>query len=249
MRILIKKESVSLDFTDLEIPRWSIYRIGGIMVIRTEKLCKFYGTEENQIRALDEVSIKVQKGEFIALIGKSGSGKSTLLNMMGGLDNPTAGKIYIGDVEISGMNAEALTKMRRSKIGFIFQNYNLIPVLNVYENIVLPVQLDGKKPDEAYIESILKTLELSSKKTSLPASLSGGQQQRVAIARALANKPEIVLADEPTGNLDAAMGNEVIAMLKQMNEKYNQTIIIVTHDQEIAEQMGRTIRIVDGRAL
>lgn len=219
------------------------------MVIRTVNLCKFYGSEENQVRALDNVNIEVAKGEFIAIIGKSGSGKSTLLNMIGGLDRPTSGEILIGEEDISDLNDEALTKMRRAKIGFIFQNYNLIPVLNVYENIVLPVQLDGKKPDEQYIGSILKTLELSSKKSSLPASLSGGQQQRVAIARALANKPELVLADEPTGNLDAAMGAEVIAMLKKMNELYKQTIVIVTHDQDIVRKMDRIIRIVDGRAI
>ena len=206
------------------------------MVIETKDLCKYYGDGNNRVKALDQVSVEVEKGEFIGVVGKSGSGKSTLLNMIGGLDHPTRGTIRIGDEDISEMNDEQLTKMRRSKIGFIFQNYNLMPVLNVYENIILPVQLDGKKADKEYIDFLLETLGLEEKKKSLPASLSGGQQQRTAIARALANKPEIVLADEPTGNLDAVTGGEVIGMLRHMNEVLGQTIIIVTHDRDIAKE-------------
>lgn len=219
------------------------------MVIETKDLCKYYGDGNNRVKALDQVSVEVEKGEFIGVVGKSGSGKSTLLNMIGGLDHPTRGTIRIGDEDISEMNDEQLTKMRRSKIGFIFQNYNLMPVLNVYENIILPVQLDGKKADKEYIDFLLETLGLEEKKKSLPASLSGGQQQRTAIARALANKPEIVLADEPTGNLDAVTGGEVIGMLLHMNEVLGQTIIIVTHDRDIAKELKRIIKVVDGRVL
>lgn len=219
------------------------------MVIATKDLCKYYGDGNNRVKALDQVSVEVEKGEFIGVVGKSGSGKSTLLNMIGGLDHPTRGTIRIGDEDISEMNDEQLTKMRRSKIGFIFQNYNLMPVLNVYENIILPVQLDGKKADKEYIDFLLETLGLEEKKKSLPASLSGGQQQRTAIARALANKPEIVLADEPTGNLDAVTGGEVIGMLRHMNEVLGQTIIIVTHDRDIAKELKRIIKVVDGRVL
>lgn len=220
----------------------------GNRIIKTNKLCKYYGEGNNVVHALDNVNIEVKEGDFLAVIGKSGSGKSTLLNMLGGLDNPSSGEIYIGNEEISKLSDEALTKIRRNKIGFIFQNYNLVSVLNVYENIVLPVQLNNQKPDEGYIDSILDTLELIERKTEFPEKLSGGQQQRVAIARALANKPNIVLADEPTGNLDVAMSEEVISLLKLMNERYNQTIIIVTHDMDIANQAGKIIEISDGRA-
>ncbi len=217
------------------------------MVIRTKDLCKFYGEGTNMVKALDNVNISVERGELIGVVGRSGSGKSTLLNMLGALDRPTSGSVEIGGQDISKMNDEQLTAMRRSKIGFIFQNYNLIPVLNVYENIVMPIQLDGKKPDTQYIRSILDALEISHKISALPASLSGGQQQRVAIARALANRPEIVLADEPTGNLDEAMGEGVVNMLRFMNREFDQTIIVVTHDQDVAEKMNRNIRVADGR--
>ena len=217
------------------------------MVIRTKDLCKFYGEGTTMVKALDNVNISVERGELIGVVGRSGSGKSTLLNMLGALDRPTSGSVEIGGRDISRMNDEQLTAMRRSKIGFIFQNYNLIPVLNVYENIVMPIQLDGKKPDTQYIRSILDALEISHKISALPASLSGGPQQRVAIARALANRPEIVLADEPTGNLDEAMGEGVVNMLRFMNREFDQTIIVVTHDQDVAEKMNRNIRVADGR--
>ena len=217
------------------------------MVIKTNDLCKYYGEGSTMVKALDSVNINVERGELIGVVGRSGSGKSTLLNMLGALDRPTSGTIEIGGQDISRMNDEQLTGLRRSKIGFIFQNYNLIPVLNVYENIVMPIQLDGRKPDKQYIHSILEALEISNKISSLPASLSGGQQQRVAIARALANRPEIVLADEPTGNLDESMGEGVVKMLKFMNQEFNQTIIVVTHDQDVANQMNRIIRVADGR--
>lgn len=219
------------------------------MVIRTKNLCKYYGIGNNVVKALDNVDIQVEKGEFVGIVGKSGSGKSTLLNMLGCLDSPTSGEVFIGEEKISNLNDEELTKIRRSKIGFIFQNYNLMPVLNTYENVILPVQLDKKKVDKEYIDEIFDILELSEKKSSLPAALSGGQQQRAAIARALANKPEIVLADEPTGNLDAAMGAEVMAMLENMNKIYGQTIIVVTHDQEIASGMKRKITVSDGKVI
>lgn len=219
------------------------------MVIRTKNLCKYYGIGNNVVKALDNVDIQVEKGEFVGIVGKSGSGKSTLLNMLGCLDSPTSGEVFIGEEKISNLNDEELTKIRRSKIGFIFQNYNLMPVLNTYENVILPVQLDKKKVDKEYIDEIFDILELSEKKSSLPAALSGGQQQRAAIARALANKPEIVLADEPTGNLDAAMGAEVMAMLENMNKIYGQTIIVVTHDQEIASGMKRRIIVSDGKVI
>lgn len=219
------------------------------MVIRTKNLCKYYGIGNNVVKALDNVDIQVEKGEFVGIVGKSGSGKSTLLNMLGCLDSPTSGEVFIGEEKISNLNDEELTKIRRSKIGFIFQNYNLMPVLNTYENAILPVQLDKKKVDKEYIDEIFDILELSEKKSSLPAALSGGQQQRAAIARALANKPEIVLADEPTGNLDAAMGAEVMAMLENMNKIYGQTIIVVTHDQEIASGMKRRITVSDGKVI
>ena len=232
------------------LPLYQVHRRKGKnMVIRTKNLCKYYGIGNNVVKALDNVDIQVEKGEFVGIVGKSGSGKSTLLNMLGCLDSPTSGEVFIGEEKISNLNDEELTKIRRSKIGFIFQNYNLMPVLNTYENVILPVQLDKKKVDKEYIDEIFDILELSEKKSSLPAALSGGQQQRAAIARALANKPEIVLADEPTGNLDAAMGAEVMAMLENMNKIYGQTIIVVTHDQEIASGMKRKITVSDGKVI
>ena len=218
-------------------------------ILKAVGLKKYYGVGDAQVRALDGVDLEIEQGKFTAIIGTSGSGKSTLLNMLGGLDTPTEGSIRIGNTELANLNSEQATVFRRKQIGFIFQNYNLMPVLNVYENIILPVQLDGKKADKEYIDFLLETLGLEEKKKSLPASLSGGQQQRTAIARALANKPEIVLADEPTGNLDAVTGGEVIGMLRHMNEVLGQTIIIVTHDRDIAKELKRIIKVVDGRVL
>ena len=205
------------------------------MAIKTVNLCKFYGTSEIEVKALNNVNIEIKEGELVAIIGKSGSGKTTLLNMIGGLDTPTSGEIYIGEKEISKLSDDELTESRRNKIGFIFQNYNLIPVLNVYENITFPVQLDGRMPDDKYIDDMLSILELSSKKTALPSSLSGGQQQRVAIARALVSKAPIILADEPTGNLDSATAGEIIDILKTLAKERNKCVIVVTHSKEVAE--------------
>ena len=199
------------------------------------------------MRALDGVSIKVEKGEFVAVVGTSGSGKSTLLHMLGGLDRPTSGSVMVDGKDIVLLRDEELTIFRRRKIGFVFQNYNLVPVLNVYENIVLPVELDGVEPDETYIRGIVATLGLESKLTSLPGQLSGGQQQRVAIARALAAKPAILLADEPTGNLDSRTSQDVLSLLKVSGQKYQQTMVMITHNEEIAQMADRIIRIEDGR--
>lgn len=207
---------------------------------------KVYGSGENEVHALDGVNLSVGKGEFVAVVGTSGSGKSTLLHMLGGLDRPTSGSVSVDGKEIFTLKDEALTIFRRRKIGFIFQNYNLVPVLNVYENIVLPVQLDGNEPDKDYIDSIIETLGLSSKLANLPNNLSGGQQQRVAIARALAAKPAIILADEPTGNLDSRTSQDVMGLLKITSRKYTQTIVMITHNEEIAQLADRIIRIEDG---
>ena len=193
------------------------------------------------------MNFSVEKGEFVAVVGTSGSGKSTLLHMLGGLDRPTSGSVVVDGQEIFSFKDEALTIFRRRKIGFVFQNYNLVPVLNVYENIVLPVQLDGKVPDAAYIDSIIETLGLESKLQNLPNNLSGGQQQRVAIARALASKPAIILADEPTGNLDSKTSQDVLGLLKVTSQKYAQTIVMITHNEEIAQLADRIIRIEDGK--
>lgn len=216
-------------------------------ILKTYKLIKIYGEEPNVVNALDDVSIDINEGEFIAIIGTSGSGKSTLLNMLGGLDRPTSGDVYILEKKLSDMKDEELTIFRRRNIGFIFQNYNLVPILNVYENIVLPIELDGVKIDKEYVDSIIDTLSLKEKLTNMPNNLSGGQQQRVAIARALATKPAIILADEPTGNLDSKTSMDVIGLLKMTSNKFNQTMVMITHNEEIAQLADRIIRIEDGR--
>ncbi len=216
-------------------------------VLRTENLKKYYGTGESQVRALDGIDLTVEQGEFLAVVGTSGSGKSTLLNMMGGLDRPTSGKVYVDGKDISGLKDDALCIFRRRKIGFVFQSYNLVPVLNVYENIVFPIDLDGNETDRDYVECVIEALGLKSKLTSLPGQLSGGQQQRAAIARALAAKPAILLADEPTGNLDSKTGQDVLGLLKVTGERFGQTIVMITHNEEIAQLADRIIRIEDGR--
>ena len=216
-------------------------------ILSTQNVRKIYGTGENEVHALDGVDLKVEKGEFVAVVGTSGSGKSTLLHMLGGLDRPTSGTVTVDGKDIFSLKDEALTIFRRRKIGFVFQNYNLVPVLNVYENIVLPVQLDGNEPNRKYIDSIIDMLGLSAKLTNLPNNLSGGQQQRVAIARALAAKPAIILADEPTGNLDSRTSQDVLSLLKISSQKLAQTIVMITHNEEIAQLADRIIRIEDGR--
>ncbi|MDR2163238.1 MAG: ABC transporter ATP-binding protein [Clostridiales Family XIII bacterium] len=218
-------------------------------VLKTKNLTKHYGTASNLVRALDGVDISVGSGEFVAVVGTSGSGKSTLLHMLGGLDRPTSGKVCVAGNDIFGMDDDALTIFRRRKIGFVFQSYNLVPILNVYENIVLPVGLDGGEPDSEYIGNIIGTLGLSDKTNSLPDNLSGGQQQRVAIARALSAKPAIILADEPTGNLDSKTSNEVLLLLKLIGERYRQTIVMITHNEEISQMADRIIRIEDGKVV
>ncbi len=216
-------------------------------VLRTENLKKYYGTGESQVRALDGIDLTVEQGEFLAVVGTSGSGKSTLLHMLGGLDRPTSGKVYVDGKDISGLKDDALCIFRRRKIGFVFQSYNLVPVLNVYENIVFPIDLDGNETDRDYVECVIEALGLKSKLTSLPGQLSGGQQQRAAIARALAAKPAILLADEPTGNLDSKTGQDVLGLLKVTGERFGQTIVMITHNEEIAQLADRIIRIEDGR--
>lgn len=216
-------------------------------ILQAENLIKIYGSGENEVYALDGVNFSVEKGEFVAIVGTSGSGKSTLLHILGGLDRPTSGSVKVDNRNIFSLKDEELTIFRRRKIGFVFQNYNLVPVLNVYENIVLPIQLDGKEPDEDYIKSIIETLGIESKLDNLPNNLSGGQQQRVAIARALASKPAIILADEPTGNLDSKTSQDVLGLLKVTSQKYAQTIVMITHNEEIAQLADRIIRIEDGK--
>ncbi len=216
-------------------------------ILSTQDLKKIYGSGENEVHALDGVNLQVEKGEFVAVVGTSGSGKSTLLHMLGGLDRPTSGSVTVDGKDIFSLNDEELTIFRRRKIGFVFQNYNLVPVLNVYENILLPVQLDGSSPDQSYIQEIIHTLGIASKLENLPNNLSGGQQQRVAIARALASKPAIILADEPTGNLDSRTSQDVIGLLKVTSQKFSQTIVMITHNEEIAQLADRIIRIEDGK--
>ncbi len=218
-----------------------------MIILSTEDLEKIYGSGENEVRALDGVTMKVEQGEFVSVVGTSGSGKSTLLHMLGGLDRPDNGDVYVDGKEIFSLDDEELTIFRRRKIGFVFQNYNLVPSLNVYENIVLPIQLDGREPDRKYIDSIIETLGLSEKLDNLPNNLSGGQQQRVAIARALAAKPAIILADEPTGNLDSKTSQDVMGLLKITSERFSQTIVMITHNEEIAQMADRIIRIEDGK--
>ena len=216
-------------------------------ILQTTELKKYYGAEPNITRALDGVTLSIEKGEFVAIVGTSGSGKSTLLNMIGGLDVPTSGKVIVDGRELSTLKDEQLTIFRRRKIGFIFQNYNLVPVLNVYENIVLPVELDGNKVDKKFMKEVVQMLGLEDKLNNMPNNLSGGQQQRVAIARALVSKPAIVLADEPTGNLDSKTSADVLELLKTTSQKFHQTLVMITHNSEIAQLADRIIRIEDGK--
>lgn len=216
-------------------------------ILVTENLRKYYQLGDATVRALDGISLTVEKGEFIAIVGRSGSGKSTLLHMLGGLDVPTSGTVIVDGRDISGMTKDELTIFRRRKIGFVFQNYNLLPLMNVYENIILPIQLDGIKPDRKFVENILEMLGLGEKKFAMPNQLSGGQQQRVALARALAAKPAIILADEPTGNLDSSTSQDVLGLIKVSGDQLGQTVVMITHNEEIAQMAGRIIRLEDGR--
>lgn len=215
-------------------------------VLETKNLKKFYGEGESLVKALNGVDFDVEQGEFVAIVGTSGSGKSTLLHMLGGLDTPTSGSVIVEGKDISQLKKDALAIFRRRKIGFIFQNYNLVPVLNVYENIVFPIELDGNKIDTGYVDRVIKALGLESKINSIPSQLSGGQQQRVAIARALAAKPAIILADEPTGNLDSGTSRDVLGLLKVTSRQFEQTIVMITHNEGIAQMADRMIRIEDG---
>lgn len=217
------------------------------IILKAIGLKKYYGKGETLVKALDGVDLEIERGKFTAVIGTSGSGKSTLLNMLGGLDTPGEGSIRVGETELARLNSEQATIFRRKQIGFIFQNYNLIPVLSVWENIIFPIALDGRKPDRNFIMEVVKLLGLEKKLDSLPNNLSGGQQQRVAIARALARKPSIILADEPTGNLDTKTSNDVIGLLKMTGKEFRQTIVMITHNPEIAQMADRIVRIEDGR--
>jgi len=220
-----------------------------VTILQAIDLKKIYGSGENTVHALDGVSLTVEKGEFVAVVGTSGSGKSTLLHMLGGLDRPTGGKVFVDGKDIFSLKEEALTIFRRRKIGFVFQSYNLVPVLNAYENIVLPIELDGENINRDFIRQIVQTLGLEGRLDALPNQLSGGQQQRVAIARALSSAPAIILADEPTGNLDSRTSQDVLSLLKVSSRKFSQTIVMITHNEEIAQMADRIIRIEDGRIL
>ena len=216
-------------------------------ILQARGLKKYYGKGETEVRALDGVDLSVDSGEFVAIVGASGSGKSTLLHMLGGLDRPTSGRVTVDGKDIFSLKDEALTIFRRRKIGFVFQSYNLVPVLSVYENIVLPVELDGRRPDQDYLQEVIAVLGLEKKRNSRPNQLSGGQQQRVAIARALAAKPAILLADEPTGNLDSRTSQDVLGLMKVAGQKFSQTMVMITHNEEIAQMADRIVRIEDGR--
>ena len=216
-------------------------------ILETKDLRKFYGSGDTQVKALDGVDLSVENGEFVAIVGTSGSGKSTLLHMLGGLDRPTSGAVLVDGKDIFSLKDEELTIFRRRKIGFVFQSYNLVPVLSVYENIVLPIQLDGGKVDQSYVNQVIEALGLEQKLQNLPSQLSGGQQQRVAIARALATKPAIILADEPTGNLDSTTSQDVLSLMKVTGQKFAQTMVMITHNEEIAQMADRIVRIEDGR--
>lgn len=218
-----------------------------MLVLKTENLKKYYGKGENLVKALDGVDLEIEQSEFAAVVGTSGSGKSTLLHMMGGLDRATEGRVIVGGKDLFSMKEEALTIFRRRYIGFVFQNYNLVPILNVYENIILPIELDGHHAEKGWVDQIMERLGLSEKKYQMPNQLSGGQQQRVAIARALATKPALVLADEPTGNLDSATSQDVISLMKTTSREFNQTMVMITHNEEIAQTADRIIRIEDGK--
>ena len=216
-------------------------------ILTAENLKKYYSLGENKVKALDGVSLKVERGEFLAIVGRSGSGKSTLLHMLGGLDTPTSDRVMVGGKDISAMSPDELTIFRRREIGFVFQDYNLLPTMNLYENVVLPIQLDGVRPDKRYVEHILEILGLKEKKYAIPGQLSGGQQQRAALARALAAKPDIVLADEPTGNLDTATSQDVLGLIRVSSEQVGQTVVMITHNEEIAQMASRMIRLEDGK--
>ena len=216
-------------------------------ILQTHVLKKYYGSGDTQVKALDGVDLSIEQGEFVAIVGTSGSGKSTLLHMLGGLDRPTSGNVTVDGKDIFALKDEALTIFRRRKIGFVFQSYNLVPVLSVWENIILPIQLDGARVDKAYVREVIATLGLEKKLQNLPNQLSGGQQQRVAIARALATKPAILLADEPTGNLDSKTSQDVLSLMKVTGQKFAQTMVMITHNEEIAQMADRIVRIEDGR--